>query len=220
MRRHLSYANVTATLALFVALGGGAYAATKLPKNSVTTTQVKNGTLLTKDFKKGQLKAGPKGAAGVQGDQGVRGLTGFTGAAGTAGVNGAPGAKGDAGVDGSAKAHAFVTSQGGVGPGSKGIATSNITAPANNVVPHEFGEYCITGLAFTPRTAIVQPDILSNNGNQNPIAEVQTPNDGTGNCPGSDQVYVRIAYETITGAQGSEHIVRVGAPHGFYIEIN
>ncbi|MEA2497022.1 MAG: hypothetical protein QOJ29_4933, partial [Thermoleophilaceae bacterium] len=27
-------------------------------------------------------------------------------------------------------------------------------------------------------------------------------------------------YETISGAQGSEHIVRVGAPHGFYIEIN
>ena len=216
MARHLSYANVVATLALFIALGGGAYAAIKLPKNSVTTIQVKNGSLLAKDFKKGQLKAGPKGAAGprgAQGDQGVRGLTGFTGAAGTSGVNGTPGVKGDPGVDGSAKAYAFVGSTGTVGSNSKGITNANITA-----LP--FGEYCITGLAFTPRSAIVQPDILSNNGNQNPIAEVQTPNDGTGNCPGSDQVYVRIAYETITGAQGSEHIVRVGAPHGFYIEIN
>jgi hypothetical protein len=31
-RFHLSYANVVATLALFVALGGASYAATQLPK--------------------------------------------------------------------------------------------------------------------------------------------------------------------------------------------
>jgi hypothetical protein len=42
LRRHLSYANVTATLALFVALGGGAYAATQLPANSVGTKQLKD----------------------------------------------------------------------------------------------------------------------------------------------------------------------------------
>ena len=34
-RSQLTYANVVATLALFLALGGGAYAATQLPKNSV-----------------------------------------------------------------------------------------------------------------------------------------------------------------------------------------
>jgi hypothetical protein len=106
-----------------------------------------------------------------------------------------------------------VSSLGQVGAGSKGITSANITAKA-------FGEYCITGLAFTPRVAIAQPDILSNSGNANMVAEVQTPNDGTGSCPGSDQVYVRIAHEDITGAQGSEHIVRVGEQHGFYIAIN
>ena len=37
MARHLSYANVMATIALFIALGGGAYALTTLPRNSVTT---------------------------------------------------------------------------------------------------------------------------------------------------------------------------------------
>jgi hypothetical protein len=31
LRPRLTYANVTATLALFLALGGGAYAATSLP---------------------------------------------------------------------------------------------------------------------------------------------------------------------------------------------
>ena len=66
-RRHVNYGNVVATLALFLALGGGAYAAVKLPKNSVTSVQVKNGSLTAKDFKKGQLKGktGPAGPAGA-----------------------------------------------------------------------------------------------------------------------------------------------------------
>src|SRR5689334_1145764 len=38
----LSYANVIATIALFVALGGASYAATNLPKNSVGTNQIRN----------------------------------------------------------------------------------------------------------------------------------------------------------------------------------
>jgi hypothetical protein len=70
-RPHLTYANVVATLALFLALGGGAYAATQLPNNSVGTNQlkknavisqkVKDGSLLATDFKSGQLPRGPVG---------------------------------------------------------------------------------------------------------------------------------------------------------------
>lgn len=41
-RGKLTYANVMATIALFVALGGASYAAVKLPKNSVGTKQIKN----------------------------------------------------------------------------------------------------------------------------------------------------------------------------------
>jgi hypothetical protein len=37
----LTYANVVATLALFIALGGASYAAVKLPKNSVGTDQLR-----------------------------------------------------------------------------------------------------------------------------------------------------------------------------------
>jgi hypothetical protein len=50
MRRFLprcSYANVTATVAVFLALGGGAYAAFKLPKHSVGTKQLQNGAVTT-----------------------------------------------------------------------------------------------------------------------------------------------------------------------------
>jgi hypothetical protein len=212
IRLHVTYGNVVATLALFLALGGGAYAAIKLPKNSVTSVQVKNGSLTAKDFRKGQLK-GKTGPAGATGPQGAQGDRGPAGPQGPPGLTGDKGDKGTPGVDGSAKAYAFVSSLGQVGAGSKGITSANITAKA-------FGEYCITGLDFTPRVAIAQPDILSNNMNANMVAEVQTPNDGTGNCPPSDQVYVRIAHEDITGAQGSEHIVRVGEQHGFYIAIN
>ena len=41
----VSYANATATLALFIALSGGAYAATTLPANSVGTRQLKNSSV-------------------------------------------------------------------------------------------------------------------------------------------------------------------------------
>ena len=68
-----SYANVTATLALVVALGGTSYAAIKLPRNSVSSVQVKDRSLLKKDFKTGQLPAGKKGASGPQGPAGSPG---------------------------------------------------------------------------------------------------------------------------------------------------
>jgi hypothetical protein len=90
IRRHLTYGNVVASLALFIALGGASYAAITLPKNSVGTKQlkknavvsskVKNGSLLKSDFKAGQL---PQGAQGVQGPKGDQGTQGIQGPAGT-----------------------------------------------------------------------------------------------------------------------------------------
>jgi hypothetical protein len=66
-KRRFTYANLTATLALLVALSSGAYAVATLPRNSVGTRQLKdnsvktkkvdNGTLLLKDIKKGQVDA-------------------------------------------------------------------------------------------------------------------------------------------------------------------
>lgn len=45
LKPHLSYANVMATVAVFLALGGGAFAAVKLQKNSVKTKIIKNGAV-------------------------------------------------------------------------------------------------------------------------------------------------------------------------------
>ena len=97
----LTYANVVASLALFVALGGGAYAAITLPKdsvgskqikdgsvrsvdlanNAVTAAKVKNGSLLSADFKAGQLPAGAQGRTGAQGPVGPQGPIGQPGPA-------------------------------------------------------------------------------------------------------------------------------------------
>lgn len=42
MRKHLSFANVASMLALFIALGGSAYAAAQLPANSVGKSQIRS----------------------------------------------------------------------------------------------------------------------------------------------------------------------------------
>jgi hypothetical protein len=74
-------------LALLVASAGTSYAAIRLPANSVTTKQVKNYSLLNKDFKRGQLprgKRGPQGPAGATGPIGPIGPPGPQGPVGPA----------------------------------------------------------------------------------------------------------------------------------------
>ncbi|MFM8562007.1 MAG: hypothetical protein ACKOB9_07915 [Solirubrobacterales bacterium] len=93
MRRHLTPSLVISMIALFVALGGASYAAIRIPKNSVGTSQlkknavnstkVKDRSLLATDFKAGQL---PRGEQGPKGDTGA---TGATGASGVTAANGA-----------------------------------------------------------------------------------------------------------------------------------
>lgn len=119
MLKGLTYANITSTLALVVALGGtGAYAANTigsadirngsiqsvdirnkqvrnadLASNAITGAKVRAGSLDATDFAAGALPAGvagPAGAPGVKGDPG---------AAGPKGDKGDPGAPGLAGYE-------------------------------------------------------------------------------------------------------------------------
>jgi hypothetical protein len=80
LRRHLTYANVTVTIALFVALGGTSYAAFSLPAGSVGTKQLKNGAVTRAKLAHG-LQTGP---AGPQGPTGPAGATGPAGPPGPA----------------------------------------------------------------------------------------------------------------------------------------
>src|SRR5213592_229965 len=57
MRPRLSYANVIATVALFIALGGTSYAALRLPRDSVGATQIRAGAVRSSEVRDGSLRA-------------------------------------------------------------------------------------------------------------------------------------------------------------------
>lgn len=85
-RPHITYSNVTATLALIVALAATSYAALTLPKNSVGSKQIRAGAVRSEEVKNGSLgraelsakarralsgKTGPQGPQGAMGPQGA-----------------------------------------------------------------------------------------------------------------------------------------------------
>jgi hypothetical protein len=94
LRARMTYANVMATIAVFIALGGSSYAAIKVTgknvkdssltgrdvkNSSLTTSDVRNRSLLAQDFKAGQLPAGPQGIPGTNGEKGDKGNQGERG---------------------------------------------------------------------------------------------------------------------------------------------
>lgn len=101
-RRHFTYANICATLALFVAVSTGtSYAArtlidgSLLRANSVTGAKVKNGSLEAVDLS-------TKARTALKGASGPAGTDGEDGADGVPGPKGDPGMKGDKGDPGPA----------------------------------------------------------------------------------------------------------------------
>ena len=90
----MTFANLMSSAAVFIALGGGAYAAVKansvgskqikaksvktadIADNAIHSTKVANGSLLSEDFEAGQLPSGATGPAGPQGERGPAGATG------------------------------------------------------------------------------------------------------------------------------------------------
>lgn len=184
IQSNLTYANVIATLALFLALGGGAYAAFKLPKNSVGSKQIKagavnsskvaEGSLLAGDFKSGQL---PAGAQGPKGDPGVNGHDG------TNGHDGAPGV---------ARAYAYIKPDGTLDASrSSNVISSELGS--NNT---HIGDYCIK-LGFIPKSVIATPRSAEtgNTGGATTTATARyLPDSSFGNdCPAD--------YSTAGGAQ-------------------
>ena len=111
LRARLTYANVIATIALFIALGGGAYAVIKLPKNSVKSKQIKDG----------QVKNADLAADAVSGEEIAAGAIGTDdlGANAVTGENVAPGAIGADDLSATARPQPFAY--------SRGIATATVT---------------------------------------------------------------------------------------------
>ena len=75
LREKLTYANVMATIAVFIALGGGAIAATQLPKNSVGAKQLKKAAVTPAKLSTASKATltGPPGAKGEPGTPGAPG---------------------------------------------------------------------------------------------------------------------------------------------------
>lgn len=112
LERRPSPAMVISIVALFIALGGTSYAAvaTLLPKNSVGSAQVIDGSL-----QKGDLSR--KAVAALKGNRGARGPQGMAGAIGPAGPQGPVGATGETGPQGPQGV------KGDVGPEAPGTTT-------------------------------------------------------------------------------------------------
>src|SRR5437868_6266284 len=93
-----SPALVISIAALVVAMAGTGYAAITIPahsvghrqlkRNAVTTVNVRDGSLLARDFRLGQLPRGGSGTRGPAGPTGPRGPRGHTGKTGRAGPPG------------------------------------------------------------------------------------------------------------------------------------
>jgi hypothetical protein len=142
LRAHLKFANVVSVLALFLALGGGAYAAATLPKNSVGPRQIKRNAVTPSKIKRGAITADKLSSSVLTGLKG-----GVAGATGETGTTGPQGPKGDPGEPGSAVAFGeFDGGQTGVtiGTRAKNLTQANISRPAPGV-------YCFSGLSFTPQ---------------------------------------------------------------------
>jgi hypothetical protein len=186
MRKRITYANVTATLALVFAMSGGAMAANHYLINS--TKQISPKVLKKLKGATGQAgAAGAPGAPGAAGKDGAVGKEGPAGKEGTAGKEGSPGEEGKTGPAGSAVGFVHVEATGEVATAdSQNVTSANITR-ANT------GVYCFHGLPFTVHTVLVSPDAFGPN---NGVIINPTDSRGTSGCEGVENVQLRIEVTT------------------------
>jgi hypothetical protein len=158
-RTRLTYANVMATIAVFIALGGSSYAALKVtsrnvPKDALTGADIKN--LTGKDVRNNSLTGADVKNLG-SGDVTDSSLLARdfapgqlpSGPRGDKGDQGPPGEQGPPGTPGSSLAFAAVEGSNGdvIEALSKNISDANVTNPSNGV-------YCFDNLPFTARNVV------------------------------------------------------------------
>jgi len=189
--RSLSYANIVATLALFLAVGGGgAIAVAATSSNHHASSSNPN-----------RGPRGPRGHRGPQGPQGPKGNTGDKGDTGATGATGPQGPAGAPGANGTALGYADVAANGTV------TADKNVT-----VVSHAAGTgiYCLKLNSGTPSNVVAMVDnsgadptnaFVSGDTNAGAIAQA---------CPNGGQI-VMATGEEFTG---------VFADEAFFVLIN
>jgi hypothetical protein len=178
IRKRLTYANVVATLALFLAIGGVSYAAIKLPKNSVGTKQLKNGAVTGKKLAPAAVKS-----LGTPGPQGPIGPAGATGPQGSPGEPGS--ALGYAKVGYNAELDS-ANSKGvlAVVPACQPHETNGCGAPPESVdFENNAQEYCFK-LSFQPHVVTATPIIGVIYNHETPIFDAEIPARGYGEIRG------------------------------------
>jgi hypothetical protein len=207
-----SPAGVIACLALAIALGGTAFAATALPRNSVGSAQVINGSLKKADLSRATVTA----LHGARGPQGIQGVQGPPGPQGAQGVKGAQGAQG---VPGSARAYGLVSLAGTLS------RSKNVVA----VTRHGFGVNCIalapsidasqTGAIVTPDYAQDSTDLSGSANTEQAIAEFVSDSDIC--TPGQLEVDTGVRTVTTEGSADGDvsEVDNVPAEQGFFFVI-
>ncbi len=132
--RRPRYADVAATLALVIALGGTSYAVSELPRHSVGTPQLKAKAVTKSKLADNVRTVGPAGPAGPQGVAGPAGPKGDTGLRGQAGPPGGP-------LDPTRLVHTTSPAF----PVAAGAQFINIAAPCPTDAVAISGGYTITG---------------------------------------------------------------------------
>ena len=186
LRRH---GTAVAYLALFVALGGSAYAAV-----TVTGSNIKDGTVTGKDVKNRSLGTGKLSA---------NALSSLTGRRGPAGPQGAPGPKGDQGVagkDGAPGPPGTTRAYGATMAGCTGTPPALCTLHPSNrnidyVVRVAPAVYCVRVNGITPATgaALANPRFIAGDA-------IQTNPDLQSACPSSEFEIRTFAGPTAGGA--------------------
>jgi hypothetical protein len=147
LRARLTYANVMATIAVFVSLGGSSYAALRVtgknvPRDALTGADIKN--LTGKDVRNETL-TGADVKRLTSADVANGRLLAEDFAAGQL-------PRGEKGEAGTALAFARVLNDGTVDESrSKNITDSNVTNPMAGV-------YCFDGLGFAPKSVVATPE--------------------------------------------------------------
>jgi hypothetical protein len=155
-----SPAMIVALLALCVALGGSAYAASKINGNNIRNgtisgKKLKNRTITSSKISRTTIKA-------LKNRRGLRGPRGFRGA------------KGDKGTDGTALAYARVGADGTIDTARvKGIAQANMSHTTAGI-------YCLS-LSFTPKNVLATLEPTAT-GDELIYASIPAPTPSLG-CP-------------------------------------
>ena len=147
---------IVAMLALFVALGGTAIAASsalitgkQIKNSSITGADVKNKSLTPKDF-----RGSVRGLRGLRGPAGPQGPQGPQGPAGPAGAKGDKGDTGAQGNPGTAVAYATVDSVGTL------VATRSSGFTSTDVARDAVGTYCFSNIPAAAKSAVVTAETI------------------------------------------------------------